>query len=358
MTEDPPTGAYGGSEAPARPSLRDRFRGRLRIPSFRRKRAEKPEPAAEGGAKPVRRRRALRIGLWAVPSAIVLYYGGGMALTDNIRDDLGFGIEGLQAPEGGSRSAAMAAALLRREAVEGHWVANDPWFVPASQLDNMPNYQQGIVAALARYAFELTDQIGRVRGSSRTDPDLQEAAGLLQYSGTKWVFDFSTSIAPTATSEAQYAKAMRSLLTYNDRLAAGEAVFETRADNLLATLDRIALDIGSSSATIEEELINPGGWIDTRADDIFYGIKGQVYAYYLILRELKADFANIVSERELGAAYDHMLDSMRQVVEVDPWFVVSGDPDALFEPSHLAAQGFFLLRARAQLREITAILRM
>ena len=60
-----------------------------------------------------------------------------------------------------------------------------------------------IVQALARFTFELTDQIGRVRGSSRTDADLQEAAGLLQYSGTKWVFDLSTSLAPTATSEAQ-----------------------------------------------------------------------------------------------------------------------------------------------------------
>jgi hypothetical protein len=36
--------------------------------------------------------------------------------------------------------------------------------------------------------------------------------------------------------------------------------------------------------------------------------------------------------------------------------VVNGAPDAQAVPSHLAAQGFYLLRARTKLREITNIL--
>ena len=68
-------------------------------------------------------------------------------------------------------------------------------------------------------------------------------------------------------------------------------MFDRRADNLQATLDRIALDIGSSSATLDQAVANQKGWFDTRADDIFYGVKGQMYAYYLILRELQKDFA-------------------------------------------------------------------
>ena len=206
-------------------------------------------------------------------------------------------------------------------------------------------------------AFELTDQIGRTRGSSQTDPDLQEAAGLLQYSGTKWVFDFSTSLAPTATSEAQYRKARRALLSYNGRLSEGNAVFERRADNLMATLDRFALDLGSSSAVIDRHIAeHAGDIIDLRVDDIFYNVKGQLCAYYYLLRELEHDFANIIEERELGSAWRQMLGSMKHVAELDPWVVVNGQPDAQVMPSHLAAQGFFLLRARTQLREITNIL--
>jgi hypothetical protein len=41
---------------------------------------------------------------------------------------------------------------------------------------------------------------------------------------------------------------------------------------------------------------------------------------------------------------------------LQPWVVVNGSPQSQVLPSHLAAQGFFLLRARVQLREITNIL--
>ena len=110
----------------------------------------------------------------------------------------------------------------------------------------MPNFQIGIIAALGRFAVEMTDQIGRTRGSSQADPDLDKAAGLLKYAPTVWIFDLSTSWAPTASSESQYRAARRALLAYNDKLAADKAVFERRADNLLATLDRFAADIGSA----------------------------------------------------------------------------------------------------------------
>ena len=237
----------------------------------------------------------------------------------------------------------------------GGYLSNDR-MPPSVFLDNTPNFQQGIISALARFAFELTDQIGRTRGSSQADVDLQEASGLLQYSGTKWVFDLSTSIAPTASSEAQYRKAMRSLLSFNARLAKGDAVFERRADNLLATLDRIAADLGSSSAALEHRLEVGHALFDRQADDVFYGVKGRLYAYYLLLRELRQDFDNVIVERELGPAWSKMLSSMAQAAVLQPWVVINGSPDSQFFPSHLGAQGFFLLRARTQLREITNIL--
>jgi hypothetical protein len=274
-----------------------------------------------------------------------------------VDDDPSFPLADNAVPEGASRAVAVAAALIERETDQHRWVANDPFFLPGAALDNMPNFQQGIIAALARFAFELTDQIGRTRGSSQADRDLQEAAGLLQYSGTKWIFDFSTSLAPTATSEAQYRKARRAFMAYNQRLAQGQAAFERRGDNLLSTLDRIALDLGSSSAVIDRQIAEQSGSLfDPKADDIFYFVKGQAYAYALVLRELKLDFANVARERELGGAWTQMLASMEKAGTLHPWVIVNGSPDSQFLPSHLAAQGFYLLRARTQLREITAIL--
>ena len=134
-------------------------------------------------------------------------------------------------------------------------------------------------------------------------------------------------------------------------------MFERRADNLLATLDRFALDLGSSSAVIDQHLSTSHGfWIDTQADDVFYGVKGQVYAYYLLLRELGKDYANVIAERELTNAWDQMLKSMRAAAALDPAVIISGTPDSQWIPSHLTGLGFFLLRARTKLREITNIL--
>src|SRR5919106_1606960 len=252
---------------------------------------------------------------------------------------------------------ALTADLIDREINTNRWVANDPFFMPGSMLDNMPNFQQGIIAGLSRFAIELADQIARTRGSSQVDPDLNNAAGLLRYPGTVWIFDLSTSLAPTASSESQYRRAMVALRDYNERLAAGNAVFETRADNLLATLDRIAADIGSSSAALHQHLAeNSGFGLDFQADDVFYANKGRLYAYYLLLRELGVDYARVIQERDLVAAWAQMLESFRTAATLQPWVVVNGAPDSQLAPSHLAAQGFFLLRARTQLREISNIL--
>lgn len=316
-----------------------------------------PELKDEPEAPPPSRRRMLRWVLIAVAAGILLYYPLGMAWLHRIDDDPDFALEVRDVPRQGSRAVALAAELIAREVDQHRWIANDPFFLPGAALDNMPNFQQGIISALARFAFELSDQIGRVRGSSQTDKDLQEAAGLLQYSGTKWYFDFSTSFAPTATSEQQYRAARRALISYNRRLADGQAIFERRSDNLLATLDRIALDLGSASAALDSQItLHSGDWIDMRSDDVFYSIKGQAYAYFLILRELEYDFEVIIRERQLQATWAQMLYSFREAAVMDPLVVVNARPDSVLRPSHLAAQGFYLLRARTQLREITNIL--
>jgi hypothetical protein len=312
-------------------------------------------PAELPAQRPWYRRR---LWLWPVVLVAVLlvYYLAGMAWLHQIDDDPAFAIE-TSAPEGGSRAVALTADLIDREINTHRWVANDPFFMPGSMLDNMPNFQQGIVTALSRFALELTDQIARTRGSSQMDPDLNNAAGLLRYPGDVWIFNPSTSLAPTASSESQYRQAMIALRAYNERLGAGNAVFETRADNLLATLDRIANDIGSSSAVLDRHLAESSGFgLDFQADDLFYANKGRLYAYYLLLRELGHDYARVIQERDLSSAWAQMLESFRQAAILQPWVVVNGAPDSLLMPSHLAAQGFFLLRARTQLREISNIL--
>lgn len=288
-------------------------------------------------------------------AAAALYYPLGMLLIHRIDDDIAFSAA---AENGASHAVAITAALIERETDRYGWTANSPLFLPAAALDNMPEYQQGIVMALARFVTEMTDQIGRMRGSSQADSDLEKAAGLLKYPGTVWLFDFSTSWAPTASSESQYRAARRALLNYNQRLVAHEAVFERRADNLIAILERFAADLGSASAILSRQIHEGRSRLlfDTRADNVFYGIKGKLYAYYLLLRELRADFQALLNEREADNAWSQLLLSLEEAVQLEPLLVLNAAPDGLFAANHLAVQGFYLLRARTQLREIASIL--
>ena len=298
--------------------------------------------------------RIARWAFWGLLAIVLLYYPVGMALMHRIGDDTEMTAP---AEKGASRAVAMAAALIRRETVDHAWTPNDPFIYPSWALDNLPNFQVGIRDALGRFAIEMADKIGRTRGSSVVDKDLEDAMGKLRYSPYTWVWDISVSLLPTSSTEAQYRAAMRSLLRYNTRLAAGAATFERRADNLQTLIDRVNADIGSDSARIAERVERFGGIVfDTRSDDLFYRTKGRVYGYYMILRELGADFAGILAEKQAQKVWANMMASLRRAAELQPLIVRNGAPDGMLQPNHLAAQGFFLLRARTQLKEVSDIL--
>lgn len=294
-------------------------------------------------------RRALRVVAIVLGIFLLIGYPIGMMWVHVIDDDPDFRPETVTAVEGGSRAVATAAALVEREAAR--WTPNDPFWSPGAALDNMPNYQLGLVYAVSRFTAEMGDQLGRMRGSSAIDPDLDRATGLLRYDGRIWYWG-SGSFVPTQPAEAQYRKAVAALISYNQRVAAGTAVFDRRADNLIGLLDRIAADLGSSSAALDDRsAASDAGWFDFRADDLFYNIKGRLYGYYLLLRDIGVDFETVIAEKQATNIWDRMLASLRAAAALDPLIVANGAEDGLLMPSHLASQGFYLLRARTQLRE-------
>lgn len=296
----------------------------------------------------------LKRGLIVLVLVLMLYYPVGMFMVHNVDADPDFALSNSSR---GSNAVAVSIALINREVVQNGWVSNDPVFKPGAFLDNMSNYQTGIISAIARFSYELVDQLGRTRGSSAVDPDLQEVSGLLQYAGNIWWWNPSTSLMPVATSEQQYTKAMEQMIVYNERLARGAAVFEKRSDNLLATLDRISLDLGASSASIDAYVKSGFGCVlDFGADDLFFNVKGQAYAYRLILKALRKDFAEIITSRDIASSWDEMETSFDSIISMDPIIISNCAVDGFLFQNHLTAEGFYLLRARTQLKEITNIL--
>ncbi len=296
-----------------------------------------------------------RVLLITLAIILLIYYPVGMLLIHEIDDSPDYSAEAFMI-ENGSFSVSTAAALVDREVNRHHWVSSDPFFYPSAMLDRMPAYQRGIISAVARFTIELSDQIARTRGSSGVDTDVQKANGLFNYSPYVWMFDPSTSWLPTASSPTQYRSGMQALMSYNKRLGEGRAVFDRRADNLLEALNRMAADLGSSSADIDTYIEGKEKLSFSSASELFYYNKGRMYADYMLLAALEKDFASVISERQLGASWAQMLESLRFGMSFDHLFVLNFHPDSIILANHLTSQGFYLMRARTQMREITDIL--
>ena len=125
----------------------------------------------------------------------------------------------------------------------------------------------------------------------------------------------------------------------------------------MATLDKISLDLGGASDSLQRKISDGVGCVlDTKADNLFYETKGRAYAYYQLLRGLKRDFTSVIESRGIDQSWQQMDDSLISLIAMDPMVVSNCDADGFMFQNHLASQGFYLLRARTQLKEIVNIL--
>jgi hypothetical protein len=313
-------------------------------------------------APPARERAAARFRRPAVIVGLILglicvWFGVGYWAYYRIGDDAAFVSP---APiSGGSRAVDMAAALIERETITHAWQPNDPVFMPNGLLIHPAAFQGGMQGAIARFSIELEDQIGRTRGSSAADPDLTRARGLLNFPPDVWFFDFSKSLLPTITSEQNYRAGREALLAFNQRVAAKGAVFDVRTDSLARTLERVGLDLGAQSALIDQHLRETGLWpIHFDADRLFYQIKGRLYAYHMLLRELGHDFDPVIRPKNnVQNVWSQILDTFNEAGVMRPIWVIDGPPRGTLFASHLAVQGFYLKRVVLQLKEMEQVLR-
>ncbi|MDH7801593.1 MULTISPECIES: DUF2333 family protein [unclassified Rhizobium] len=223
-------------------------------------------------------------------------------------------------------------------------------------LDNKASFQRGVNQAVRRTSVELVDTLGRVRGTSGINNNLQEARGNMQFSEYSWYFGLDP-FGPKTPTPSYYRAAIRSFQAFNGELVACKAVFDTRADNLIQFIDRIAGDIGSTSAILRERSENyNGGWFDTRADDRFWFAYGQLYGYYGVLSAAGSDFAQVIRERNLTNLWNDTLGQTRAALRIQPAIISNGEESGWIMPSHLATMGFYVLRVRSNLVELRSVL--
>lgn len=223
-------------------------------------------------------------------------------------------------------------------------------------MDNKASFQRGVNQVVRRTAIQLADNLGRVRGTSGINNDLQNARGNIQFDESTWYFGVDPFGFKTPTP-SYYRAAVESWGKFNQSLTTCEAVFDTRSDNLLQLLDGMASDLGNTSDILRRrsEEFN-AGWFDTRADDRFWFAYGQLYAQYALMQATRADFSNVVRERNLTAIWTEMERQLQAAVRIQPAIISNGSEDGWIMPTHLATMGFYILRVRSNMVEIQSIL--
>jgi hypothetical protein len=240
--------------------------------------------------------------------------------------------------------------------------------------DNKASFQRGALRAARRISVELVDLLGRARGTSAADDDLQAARGALQWNETAWIFNpFSERLPLLSTSaSASYRQAIELLDRYNARLQACDALFDSRSDNLFQLLDRIANDVGGLTDTlaqrskaerwdVETKMMVPGpgnnlGVFDFRADNFFYEAHGAMWAYHGILQAARVDFGEVVRQSNLTQIWDRMETHVAETAALDPLIISNGSEDSMVAPAHLSSMAVNMLRARANMTELREIL--
>lgn len=242
------------------------------------------------------------------------------------------------------------SSLLSKLGLFGLGWKYTPWF------DNKAAFQLGVNNIVRRTAFEAVDRLGRVRGTSQIDQDLQSARESINYNESYWYFSFDP-FGPKSPTQTVYRTAVENFAAFNTKLENCTALFDPRADNLLRFLDQMSNTIGSTSDILSSRMTaSNAGWFDPRADDRFWFTYGQLYALNGIMAGARSDFDDVVREKNLTRVWDEMQRQLRAALDIDPLIISNGAEDAFVMPSHLSTMGFNLLRVRANMTEMRDIL--
>lgn len=226
----------------------------------------------------------------------------------------------------------------------GGYLSND-LFPPGAWMDNVPNWEWGVVVQLRDFAKALRNDFSRSQTQSTEDPDLTSVDNHLNINNEAWVF-------PAAESE--YGDAEHALQAYLVRLGNQNATgtqFYARADNLrnwLAVVEkrlgdlsqRLSASVGQirvntdlageagaeqSTATPEVRVVKTP-W--TQIDDVFYEARGSSWALLHLLRAAELDFGSVLEKKNAVV-------SLRQIIRE-----LESTQDPIWSPLILNGEGF------------------
>jgi hypothetical protein len=252
----------------------------------------------------------------------------------------------------------------------GGYLSND-MLSPAIFMDNMPNWEFGVLVQCRDLARALRNGFSRSQTQSVEDPDLQEAEPALSFTSDRWLFP---------SSESQYREAIMFIEGYQGRLQDGQnARFFARADNLADYLgvvesrlgslsqrlsasvgavaaDADGLDIGVSPRTspVPQQGLVRTSWFEI--DDVFYETRGTAFALAQFLRAIEVDFGSVLDDKNARVGLRQVIRELEDAQQpVTSPMILNGSTFGLFA-NHSLVLANYISRANATLIELRKLL--
>ena len=250
-------------------------------------------------------------------------------------------------PKGVATVSTMLALGNRLLEKPGGYLSNDK-LPPGIYLDNMPNWEFGVLVQLRDAAKALREAHSRSQTQSKENPHLVIAEPKLNIDSENWVF-------PSA--EGEYHEGLESLALYLGELTDAskrDSQFYSRADNLRYWLRTVESRLGSLSqllsASVGKKRLNTDLAGDPRAqqstrseaesvvktpwleiDDNFYYARGASYALLHLLKASAVDFAEVLENKNAAV-------SLQQIIRE-----LEATQDTVYSPMILNGSGFGLV---------------
>ncbi len=293
-----------------------------------------------------------RLIIIAATIVLFLYYPVGGALLNNIDTSLSYEPE--KTSPGQSAAVNAEIFLINREVNDNLWTPGLPFFFPSYFLDNMPNFQLGIMDSAATFASALTKVLPPLPAQEDKNT-LKTAAELLHYPGTVWLFAPDGKFLPAPSSAKQYRKALLLLEKYNQALEQGIISYLPEKNSLATVLNTINASLQKSNKELEQHIREfSSAWFDNKADNLFYFNRGKAYAAYIELKALGADYKEIIVGNGLYEEWTRALYSLENASALAPAFIRNGETNSLTAPNHLISLSYNILDARIVLFKISA----
>jgi len=262
---------------------------------------------------------------------------------------------------------ACAETLLDKR---GGYISNDK-FPPGVFMDNVPNWEFGVLTATRDLAREMRNKFSRSQSQSEEDEDLKLADPLFSTQNDYWILP---------SSESQYRQAIAHVDKYFVRLGKNDpngAQFYARADSLADYLDVVSARLGSLSQRLSASVgqlrlegdapVDPSAPKDARGqqivktpwlqiDDIFYESRGYTWALLEQLKAIQADFAPILQNKNATVSLKQVIRELEESQKpVHSPMILNGSPFGFFA-NHSLVMANYVSRANVAVIDLKALL--